>query len=350
MSRPRLLYLSVNDGTDTRIGKEIATLSHHFDITFIGVRQEDNGPNKLPVAVHQVVVSGRRRGIATLFQVVSEVYRVGPWRFDSVHVVNENLLFALFPLLLGARNVVLDVFDSMFLKNNVMVRMLRWPLQWLAHVIADTVLVTDEDRRFIVPSLLRCNVRVLPNYPTNPGALPPRRIAAYGDALKIFFSGSLAAGRGIPFLEALLDASPAVQVVAAGWVYDDAAKRLCARGHVTYLGVVTATDAAKIARECDYILCLYSPEVPNNIHASPNKIYDAALIGVPVIINAEVKAAGFVKANGLGVVLPSYACLDPETTLRELMRRRNEFRSLASNFSPYTWESVEATLLDAHLN
>lgn len=350
MTRPRLLYLSINDGTDTRISKEISTLYQAFDITFVGLLQEDNGTNRLPAGVRQIIIRGRRRDPAALLLLAREVYRLGLAQFDSVHVVNENLLLVLSPLLLTARNLVLDVFDSIFLKNSIAVRMFRWPLQWFVHTLADTVLVTDEDRRRLIPSCIRNNVHVLPNYPNDLGILSAPRVVNDSDPLRIFFSGSLAEGRGIPFLKALLDTNSSLEVIAAGWIYDDAAKKLLARDRVSYRGVVSAVEAAAIARNCDYILCLYSPDVPNNIYASPNKIYDAALIGVPVIINSEVQAASFVEAENLGVVLADYTNFSPALVLEELYRRRGEFKRPASYTSPYVWESVQQVLLESHLN
>jgi len=350
MSRPRLLYLSINDGTDTRVAKEIATLSQIFDITFVGIRQEDNGPNRLPSTVRQHVILGRRRSLLTLLHLFAAVYQLKPAQFDTVHVVNENLLVVVSPLLLTARNLVLDVFDSMFLKSSIAVRIFRWPLQCFVHSLADTVIVTDEERSRLIPAIIRSNVRVLPNYPSSLGVLPARRIVSDGDPLRIFFSGSLAEGRGIPFLEALLDSNSSLEVIAAGWVYDDAARRLLARGRVSYCGVLSAAEAATVARGCDYILCLYRPDVPNNIYASPNKIYDAALIGIPVIINSEVRAASFVEAESLGVVLADYTNFSPALVLEELYRRRREFKRPASYTSPYVWESVQQVLLESHLN
>ena len=351
MSRPRLLYLSINDGTDTRIAKEIRSLASSFDITFVGVRQEDNGVNQLPSGVRQVVIPGRRRDPMTLARLFVAVYRLGPSRFESVHVVNENLLLILAPLLLTSKNLVLDVFDSMFLKNGLLPRLFRWPLQWFAHVLADTVLVTDPERRRLIPVYLRGNVDVLPNFPVYSESARPRRITMPGDPLRIFFSGSLASGRGIPFLEDLLASSPAVEVVAAGWIYDDAARRLCSRERVSYQGIVSAEQAAKIACSCDFILCLYSPDVPNNIHASPNKIYDAALIGMPVIINAEVNASEFVQSQGLGYVLQSYRPNDPAAELSALLAYRDSRAGVFQGTPPprWVWQSVEGCLLKSHL-
>lgn len=350
MTRPRLLYLSINDGTDMRIAKEIATLGQAFDITFVGLLQEDNGPNRLPAGVRQIIIRGRRRDPVALLLLAREVHRLGLAQFDTVHVVNENLLLVLSPLLLTARNLVLDVFDSIFLKNSIAMRMFRWPLQWFVHTLADTVLVTDEDRRRLIPSCIRGNVRVLPNYPNGIGILSVRRIVDDRDPLRIFFSGALSEGRGTAFLEALLDASSSLEVIAAGWVYDDAARKLLARDRVNYRGVVSAAEAATIARDCDYILCLYSPDVPNNIYASPNKIYDAALLGVPAIINSEVRAASFVEAEKLGIVLSSFTKFIPALVLEELYRRRGEFKRPASYTSPFLWESVQHVLLESHLN
>jgi hypothetical protein len=88
--------------------------------------------------------------------------------------------------------------------------------------------------------------------------------------------------------------------------------------------------------------------VLNNIYASPNKIYDAALVGVPVIINSEIRAADFVARNGLGVLIPSFSGLSPRNVIAELLDRRCEFQNLSASSSPYKWSAVEKVLIDVH--
>lgn len=348
LMRPRLLYVSVNDGTDIRIAKEVATLARCFDVTFVGIRQGDYGVNRMHPSVRQIILPGRRRSPLTMSRLALEIYKLSPGSFDSVHVVNENLLLVFSPILIAARHLVVDVFDSMFLKYNGVIRLLRWPLQWAAHTLADVVLVTDEDRRQLVPSLFRQNVEVLPNYPLRALDLPSPRRASPGDPLRIFFSGSLAEGRGAGFLADLLAFSEQVEVVAAGYIHDDSARRLVSHPRVRYHGYVDSAEAARLALSCDYILCLYSPDVPNNIHASPNKIYDGMLLGLPVIINAEVLVSKLVEQFSLGVVLPRFPIGDLGTIREELVRRRSEFGKRPSKPSPFTWDAVEHVLLQSH--
>lgn len=348
MSKPRLMFLSVNDGTDTRVRKELLSLSRKFHVTFVGVRQEDNGPNRLPVCITQVVIPGLRRDAKTVAKLALTVYRLKPASYDSIHVVNENLLLLLSPLLLGSKNIVLDVFDSIFLKREMAAGMARWLLQWLAHLIADTVFVTDVERRALIPGHLRYNVSVLQNYPQRLEFQSVRRQAKFNDPIKIFFSGSLSSARGTHLLQQLIETNAGIEVIAAGWVYDESARQLCANPSVRYLGVLDAAGAARAAVECDFILCVYSPDVPNNIHASPNKIYDGALLGVPVIINAEVIASKIVSTHGLGVVLPSYSISNPAYWVNELRKHRQLFQSKPLVDSPYVWDTCEPVLLDAH--
>ena len=42
MPLPKLLYLCINDGSDTRINKEIKTLSTSFDIVYLGIGRDDS--------------------------------------------------------------------------------------------------------------------------------------------------------------------------------------------------------------------------------------------------------------------------------------------------------------------
>lgn len=347
MTTRRLLYISVNDGSDTRIGKEIRTLARSVEVTFVGVRQDANVRSQLPAGTRQFILQGWRRGPWTIIRLAMLVWRLGPASFDTVHVVNENLLLAMLPVLLTARRIVLDIFDSAFLTGGLLGGVLRHPAQWLVHNVCEVALVTDDNRLGLIPAAYRCNVRVVPNYPSSLPELPPRRVVSPTSPLRIFLSGTITNGRGLEFLEALMQMDPSVEVVAAGWVNDAPGRLICQHPRVTFLGVITPAEAARVARDCDYILCLYAPTVPNNIHASPNKIYDSALLGVPVIINAEVLAARLVREEGLGFVLPGYYPPYDPGTPSALKSGREVLRGQGG--SRFTWESVEDTLLAAHL-
>jgi len=115
--KPTLLFISVNDGSDTRILKEIKSLSQDFEITFIGIKTPTSTEDMLPTSCQIFFIKGLRRSPITIAKLFFKVACLRPWRFNSVHVINENLALVLCPLLVLSRHWVLDVFDSFFLKS-----------------------------------------------------------------------------------------------------------------------------------------------------------------------------------------------------------------------------------------
>jgi hypothetical protein len=347
--RPTLLYISVNDGTDTRIFKEIKSLSSDFDITFIGVITHSSTPSMLPVGCHTIFIHGLRRSPLTIAKLFFQVAYLKPWSFKSIHVINENLALILYPLLLLSQHWVLDVFDSFFLKSTSrMVNMFKLVLQRIIYGSASAILVTDDARLNLLPAWSRSKARVLPNYPLTDKQAITWKAEPVGP-LKIFFSGSIGVDRGLPFLLNLIKHDPQLQVHIAGWLYDQAGKELCKHPQVTYHGIIHQSAAAQIAKQCDYILCLYEPNIVNNIYASPNKIYDGIQAGVPVIINQEVLVSAFVRTERLGYVLESYNPTDVATILEELKAQRGQYGHISKLHGKYTWEVVEPILINAHL-
>jgi hypothetical protein len=230
-----------------------------------------------------------------------------------------------------------------------MVNMFKLVLQRLIYGSASAILVTDEARLNLLPEWSRSKAKVLPNYPLTDKDTSTVKADPTG-SLKIFVSGSIGLDRGLPFLLNLIKQDPQLQVHVAGWLYDQAGKELCKHPQVTYHGIIHQSAAAQIAKQCDYILCLYEPNITNNIYASPNKIYDGIQAGVPVIINQEVLVSAFVRAERMGYVIESYNPADVATILEELKAQRSQYAHISKLQGKYTWEVVEPVLIKAHLN
>jgi hypothetical protein len=347
--KPTLLFISVNDGSDTRIIKEIKSLSQNFEITFIGIQTPTSTADMLPLSCRKFFIKGRRRSPIAITKLFFQVARLCPWRFNSVHVINENLALFLLPLLVLARHWVLDIFDSYFLKStSLLTSRFKTILQRIIYGSASIILVTDEARLNLLPRWSQSKARVLPNYPLTDSSNAVSRSIREGP-LTIFFSGSIGRDRGVLFLKNLLKHDPQLFIHAAGWLYDLDGEELTRHPQVNYHGVIHQTDAAKIAKQCDYILCLYEPNITNNIYASPNKIYDGIQAGVPVIINQEVLVSAFVRDKNLGVVLDSYNPPNIPHVLEQLKTQRNQFTHITQMQGIYTWEKIEPVLITAHL-
>jgi hypothetical protein len=340
--KKRLLYVSTNDGSDTRINKEIKTLSEHFEIDFIGIGSPEKAfVKKYCKEFH--LIQGSRKSLLSWLKIMILVNRLSFRRsYDSMHLINEQLLVLLYPLCFIQYNVV-DLFDSFFLKTahrGLHVELIRWIL----FLPVNKIIVTDDNRKLLMPLYLQKKVTVVENFPN---AVSFVKETQTGKTI-IFYTGWMGIRRGTELMQKLVDTYEDIELWMAGWFADDATERLAQNKKVKYWGVLPQIETMRIAAQADYILCLYAPIHDNNINASPNKIYDAIQVKTPVIINQEIMVSGFVKEHNLGIVIPEFDCKNLMAFHDELVSKKGQFNFSESIKEKFCWEKIEYKLINCH--
>ena len=345
MPKKKLLYICINDGSDTRINKEINTLSQHFDIYYLGIGLSEERSFIKPICKEFGLVKGYHKSVFTLIKHYLQFLKFYfSNRFDSIHVVNEQLLLIFFPFLWWSKKrVVADIFDSIFLRTSSKIVLAA---QSMVYGLPNKIIVTDNNRKTLVPTQFLPKTVVVENYPYCFNEVQPK--ASKDDELLILYSGSLGMTRGTGILKDLIKVSPKVTIWLVGWLYDEPTKELAKHSQAKYWGVLTQTETMKLVSQCDYILSVYEPINENNLNASPNKIYDAIQAQTPVIINGEVKIAKFVADNHLGYVMPSFYEKETERLFEKLVSSKKSFRFNDDLSQKYTWEAIENKLVTAH--
>lgn len=341
-----ILYLSFNDGSDMRINKELRTLSKAARVELVAL-----GPDRAQCFADSFVhtlhfIEGPRKSKATLLRYFFRcAYLLLRKKYHSVHIINEPQLLALWPFVWFQNRVVLDLFDSIFLRKNKPGNQWYW-VKKLTYAPIDELLVTDENRVGLLPDYLQKRAYILPNYPDQIDNLPAKSRAPH---LTIMYYGWLGELRGTQTIRGLLDADPDLRVLMAGWIADETSCTLTQHPRVEWLGILPQAEALRrVAIRADYILCVYAPVNDNNINASPNKIYDAMLTRTPVIMNAEVKVSEFVRNHQLGYVLSGYLPDSYILLAKELKTKRELYTFDPLFCQNYTWEKVEDVLFKAH--
>jgi hypothetical protein len=91
VSKKRILYISSNDGSDTRINKEVKTLSVSFDIDFIGIGLPEKAFAK-DYCKKFILVPRSRKSILAWLEVTILAYRLTITnKYHSIHLINEQL-------------------------------------------------------------------------------------------------------------------------------------------------------------------------------------------------------------------------------------------------------------------
>jgi len=341
-----LLYISSNDGTDTRIVKEIKSLCEDFNIIFVGISTTSENFIKDYCDEYYVIPGKRKNPITILRQFLLVLYLLLFRKINSVHIINEQLMIFFYPLLFF-KYTVLDLFDSIFFKKNLIGNKGNL-LKRIIYAPVDKIIVTDHNRLSLMPDFLKNKCVVIPNYP-NKILVNKRKIRS--NKLTILYTGWLGFNRGSEIIEGLLKTGLPLHIISAGWFSDSKTEELVKKfpQYIEYKGVLPQSTVLDICSEkADYILCVYSPINQNNINASPNKIYDAIQVKTPIIINSEIKISEFVKNNNLGMVIPSYNVSDFKALYLSLMERREKYSWDSSLSDKYSWEKLSRRLIMLH--
>lgn len=344
--KKKILYLCINDGSDMRINKEIKTLNERYDVVFLGVGTKKDSSFIIEYCSESFFVSGNHKSPLTLLKFIFYLLRIlSKRKISFVHVVDEQLYMVLFPFLIG-KVVVLDVFDSIFLKWNKPKEQMKW-LKRILYSSVKNIIVTDENRQSLLPKFAIKKSVVIPNVPfKETELLSINKITKSEDELVICYFGSLLKDRGSEFIYNLLVADDRIKVKCAGWVCDSYSEKLINHRNVDYLGVKKQIEVNKILKtEGDYLLAIYPCNNLNNINASPNKIYDSIHTKTPIIMNSEIIVSSMIREMNLGYVVEKSIEHNYKKIALDLFRLRSSYVIEDELIDKFCWDNYESALL-----
>lgn len=358
----RIALIHGNDGTDVRVGKICRSLSKMgADMHFVGWdrRPAQEKVFDLGATETYIMEAPTHYGRSTLsgnvkffFHILASLRRLRP---NTVWCVNEDHALLVLPYRgLYYRRMVCDVFDALYDRHSHRNWLARNALRAIANLCrtnADTLIATDETR-YETFGQYRSKCVVVENYPEDPGdqladTLPQGPV-------KVYVAGTLNEGHGLRELLAAIETIPDIEVVSAGWLFDDFARDTFAKhSKVTFHGILTASESLRLASQCDAILAFYEPTSVNNRQASPNKVYDAMSVGRPVIINEECGVSKWIVSNNVGYRLPYSDVEGLKQLLQSLRKRREMLARFATNSRDlfrkgYSWQNLEPRLEDVY--
>ncbi|GAA4433965.1 hypothetical protein GCM10023091_08250 [Ravibacter arvi] len=347
--RRRILYLSFNDGSDTRVNKEVASLAAagaEIDFVGLGVSPETCFVSKLNIN-RLYFTRGRRLAPLTLFRYFKCCCHLLIFkRYHSVHVINEPQLMVLWPLLWLQKRVVADLFDSIFLRRNWTGN--SWGLlKKLLYKPAEVIFVTDESRFRLSTDYVKRKTVILPNYP------PPfehRVEQNFNDeCLTILYCGRLSSERGTKLLSTLIRTGKRIRILMAGWIADAVTYQLTLDPRVEWFGVLKQESLLRLAAlRADFLLCIYEPDSDYGRYASHHKVYDSIQVEKPAIINREIRIADFVRSSGTGFIIPSFQAENADRLYDDLVSFKKQFVPNRLLKQKLTWTAVEKFFLKAH--
>ena len=223
-------------------------------------------------------------------------------------------------------------------------RLLRWVDSIFARTV-DQVIIPCEARKRLYPEAKA--IFIVPNTPKS------AEISAMHGKKKfsVFYAGNLAKENGILVAAQAVQCLPNTELVLAG--EGPLSSILKNMNNIRYLGFINRRQVLENLACADTTFVFYEPTNINNICSASNKLFEAMMIGVPVIINEETTQSKIVTDYKCGVVV-RYG--DIAALRRELVKLKNDpslRKTLGLNGKKafrenFAWEIVERNLINAY--
>lgn len=173
------------------------------------------------------------------------------------------------------------------------------------------------------------------------------------DTLTIVYTGGIKSGRALENITAAIKDLIDVELDIAGPIIDkELLDRILEIPNVKYRGVLQPHDSIILEASADIIIGLYDLEIPENKFAMPNKLFEAMMIGIPIITNV---ASEVIEEIDCGIVLKDIDILQIKTAVILLRNDRALCRRLGNNgrlafLNIYNWAKMEKMLYEIYDN
>ena len=182
---------------------------------------------------------------------------------------------------------------------------------------ADLVIAANEARaeimrvhyRLLKPPLIVRNIPIPVSEQTRPPVSTPETLPPSNGSIRLIYQGAMSLARGIDlFIKVLPRLGEEYELIMVGDGPDlktlkEIAKQEGVESRVSFLGRVSTHELAEITRRCSVGIVSYSSDDPNERLCAPNKVYEYAQAGIPMVGTSQRTLQELVADGGIGTVI-----------------------------------------------
>lgn len=198
---------------------------------------------------------------------------------------------------------------------------------------------------------------VPPVFEAGPGATLPALTASHEGTVRVLYQGDMGVRRRLErWIEAMTFLPPHHQLLMAG--SGPALDKLRAvavecsvADRVQFLGRVPRDTLDPLLRVCDIGILSYPATDLNNVYCAPNKVFEYAQCGLPMVAVGSSYLAEMIEPFGIGRCLPADASAEPiARMIEDVETKLPACRAACAAFAAEnTWEAEAAVLRAAVL-
>lgn len=282
-------------------------------------------------------------------------------RYDVIHACDfDTILPALCMQMWLGKKVVYDIFDfyaDHLRRTPGWVKRLIRAVDYWAIARSDAVIIVDEARRAQIDGAQPRRLEIIYNAPEDiPGGTPPQSEGyPAGADFRLAYIGLLQVERGLFEMLRVLERHPRWGLAIAGFGGDEQSIHSYSQRlpNVSYLGRVPYQTAISLSLAADALFATYDPAVPNHRYSSPNKVFEAMMLGKPIIVCHDTNTDAMITASECGLVVPYGDEMALENALKQLaqdplLRKRMGENARRAYERHYGWHIMQARLLNLY--
>jgi glycosyltransferase involved in cell wall biosynthesis len=173
--------------------------------------------------------------------------------------------------------------------------------------------------------------------------------------LRLAYIGLLQVERGLLQMLSVLSHHPEWYLDLAGFGGDEESILTTAitMSNVRWHGRVSYQQALDLSADADILFATYDPKIPNHKYSSPNKIFEAMMLGKPIIVAAGTNMDRMVEDAECGCIVPYGDVSALEKTLQSLSTDPEMVRQLGLNArkayeTRYHWALMSQRLIQLY--
>jgi glycosyltransferase involved in cell wall biosynthesis len=276
--------------------------------------------------------------------------------YDIIHACDfDTILPALASQTLFSKKVIYDIFDFYADHLRATPELFKKAIRFVdlrAIGRADALILADESRREQIHGARPRYSTIIYNSPEEVTIQQAGgRHSESGCSLRLAYVGLLQVERGLFEMMALLERHPEWCLDLAGFGGDEARIRAQAERmpNVHWHGRVPYQEALELSRAADVLFATYDPAIPNHRFSSPNKIFEAMMLGKPVLVAQDTNMDRIVQQVECGLVVQYGDEAALESALTQLaqddtLRKRLGRNARQAYETHYSWQKMQSRL------
>jgi glycosyltransferase involved in cell wall biosynthesis len=123
--------------------------------------------------------------------------------------------------------------------------------------------------------------------------------------------------------------------------------------NIAWHGRVPYQIAMQLSGEADVVIATYDPVIPNHRFSSPNKVFEAMLLGKPIIVAHDTNMDRIITQAECGIIIPYGDEAALESALQRLqdepgLRLRLGENARRAYDTTYSWQIMQHRLIDLY--